>query len=537
MTGIKIYSIGLLCGWFWVFSSGLLIGNTYAKDSELDQKPPNIVIILADDMGFSDLGSYGGEIKTPNIDKLANNGLRFTQFYNTSRCWPTRTSMLTGYYYQQVRDSDGNGPSWAKLLPHYLDRAGYRSYHSGKWHIRTASKPVADGGFDHSHWLRDHNRYFYPETHYRDDDLQPPIEPNSDYYTTTDYTDYAIEFLQDHEANYKNNPFFLYLAYTAPHFPLQAPQEDIKQYEGQYMVGWDSIRTERWKRLKKMGISDNPLPQLEPDVTPYYLNTGIFNALGPGEIEHAVPWKNLTEQQKRFQAKKMSIHAAMISRMDHEVGRLVGKLKSMGELENTIIFFLSDNGADATIMIRGEGHDREAAMGSGETFLCLGPGWSSSSNTPFRRHKMWVHEGGIATPLIVHWPDGIKSKGELHNTPGHVIDLVPTILDLAGIENTNFESSKSQKPKLPGKSLIPVFENAQTINRDNIFFNHANHRAVRVDNWKLLSAPGNQWELYNLAIDRGETYNIAKLKPSLVDSMATLWNKLQEKFRKQAKQP
>ncbi len=323
---------------------------------------PNFLIILADDMGFSDAGCYGGEIHTPNLDRLAANGLRFTQFYNTARCWPTRSSLLTGYYAQQIGMDPPKGPlpPWTRVLPHYLKPLGYRCYHSGKWHLMGAPKPVADGGFDRSYLFEDWDRYFSPSRHFEDDVKLPPVKPDSGYYATTAFADHAINYLKEHAADHAAEPFFLYLAFTSPHFPLHALPEDIARYRDRYLEGWDSIREQRWQRLRQMNLLDCGLPPIDPKFTPRYFKPEVMEQLGPGEVEHPVPWKTLTDEQKRFQATKMSLHAAMVDRMDREIGRVLDQLRVMGALDNTVIFFLSDNGADATLMIRGEGHDRSA---------------------------------------------------------------------------------------------------------------------------------------------------------------------------------
>jgi len=497
---------------------------------------PNIVIILADDMGFSDAGCYGGEIQTPNLDRLAANGLRFTQFYNTARCWPTRSSLLTGYYAQQIGMDPPKGPlpPWTRVLPHYLKPLGYRCYHSGKWHLMGAPKPVADGGFDRSYLFEDWDRYFSPSRHFEDDVKLPPVKPDSGYYATTAFADHAISYLQEHAADHAAEPFFLYLAFTSPHFPLHALPEDIARYRDRYLEGWDSVREQRWQRLRQMNLLDCGLPPMDPKFTPRYFKPEVMEQLGPGEAEHPVPWKTLTPEQQRFQATKMSLHAAMVDRMDHEIGRVLDQLRAMGALDNTVIFFLSDNGADATLMIRGEGHDRSAPAGSWRSFLCIGPGWSSASNTPFRWHKIWTHEGGISTPLIVHWPKGIKARGEFRRDPGHVVDFVPTLLDLAGAHVTNTWHGVTAPP-LAGRSLVPAFARDGTVEHEFIFFQHEGNRGLRMGNWKLVSAQENesQWELYDLGQDRSEMHNLVAQQPERARQMNDRWTELERTFRGQ----
>jgi arylsulfatase len=300
---------------------------------------PNILVIMADDLGFSDIGCYGSDIATPNLDGLAKDGLRFTQFYNTARCWPTRSALITGYYPQQIHMDPPRGrlPAWTRTLPQWLKPLGYRSYHSGKWHVNGAPNPVGDGGFDHSYYLEDHDRNFNPTKILVDDQLQPPVAKNSGYYTTTAFANHAISCLKEHAAKYASQPFFSYLAFTVPHFPLQAPPEDIARYRDHYLKGWDVVREERWKTLRKMGIVNCGLAPLEPAFTPRYFKTNVLEQVGPGEIEHAVPWAQLTDEQKHYQATKMAIHAAMIDRMDQEIGRVLDQVRAMGAWDNTIM--------------------------------------------------------------------------------------------------------------------------------------------------------------------------------------------------------
>ena len=498
---------------------------TWAANLAASEKP-NVLLIMADDLGFSDLGCYGSEIETPNLDGLAANGLRFTQFYNTARCWPTRAALLTGYYAQQVgRDTlpglkRGNRPSWARLLPEMLKPQGYRSYHSGKWHID--GMPL-ETGFDRSYYLRDQGRFFSPKVHFEDDVKLPEVKRNSGYYGTTAIADHAIRCLKDHADKNGNQPFFHYLAFTAPHFPLHALPEDIAKYRERYRVGWDAIRKNHWQRIKNLGMVDANLSDVERDVGPPYHFPEHLKMLGDGEVNRPLLWSKLTDKQRDFQATKMAIHAAMIDRMDREIGRILDQLRSMRVFNNTLILFLSDNGASAEIMVRTDGHDPAAPPGSAASYLCLGPGWSTTSNTPFRRHKTWVHEGGISTPLIAHWPAEIKAKGELRRNVGHVIDVVPTILEISG--GKPFETLNGEPvPPAPGKSLVPVFMNDGSVAHDELWWSHEDNRAIRVGDWKLVAAKGDPWELYDLATDRTETKNCAKEYPEKVDALAKSWN-------------
>jgi arylsulfatase len=496
---------------------------------------PNVLLIVADDVGFSDLGSYGGEIRTAHLDRLAANGLRFTQFYNTARCWPTRAALMTGFYPQQVNmdPRQGSFPGWVRLLPQVLKPLGYRSYHAGKWHVSHAPRVKADAGFDHSYQLEDHDRFFEPTLHFLDDRQLPATPPGSGYYATSAITDYTVRWLREHASEHARKPFFAYVAFTAAHFPLQARSADIARYQDTYRKGWEHVRTRRHARQLQLGILRSALSPPDPHFrAPTYDTPDLVAQLGSGEVLYSLPWASLTEEQKDFQARKEAIHAAMIDRMDRAIGRILDQLRSTGTLDNTIVFFLSDNGASAEMLVRGDGHDPTAEPGSAGSFLCLGPGGSTVSNTPFRGHKIWTHEGGISTPLIVHWPAGIAARGELRRDVGHVVDLMPTILELAGGRGDTWPAAGAPAP--PGQSLVRAFARSGALRRDYVFFHHQGHRALRVGDWKIVSSPGSPWELYDLSRDRSELQDQATRKPDLVERMALRWSRLEEAFRRQA---
>lgn len=518
-------------------NSAAAFASTAAADGT-DSTPskPNILLIMADDLGFSDLGCYGSEIATPNLDALSQEGIRFSQFYNTARCWPTRASLLTGYYAQQVRrdalpgvpsggGNRGKRQAWAVLLPRMLKSAGYRSYHTGKWHID--GMPI-ENGFDRSYLLKDQGRFFNPVRHWKDDVQLPPVKKGTDYYATTALADHSIEVLQEHAADHAKQPFFHYLAFAAPHFPLHALPQDIAAYRDTYAEGWESIRAQRWKRMQQRGILSNrtvPAPsRVERDLGPPYHFPDAFKTLGKYEINRPTPWKNLSTEQQSFQATKMSIHAAMIHRMDIEIGRVFNQIRKMGEWENTIVIFLSDNGASAEIMVRDDGHDPDLPAGSAGTYLCLGPGWSTTCNTPFRRHKTWTHEGGTSTPLIVSWPNGIDARGEVRHDVGHVIDIVPTLLEISG------GSPPESAPKPPGKSLVANLKNETPVTHDSLWWFHDGHKAIRVDNWKAVAPIGEPWELYNLADDRGESTDLAISHARKLESLISQWQQQLDSF-------
>jgi arylsulfatase len=493
---------------------------------------PNFVVILADDMGYSDAGCYGGEIDTPNLDRLAGRGVRFTQGYSTARCGPSRSCLLAGYYAQQTACdvmTPGTTPVWTRFLPEYLKPLGYRSYHSGKWHIRF--RPLTGTGFDRSYALLEENRYFTPRLHALDEQQLPAVKPEDGFYITTAIADHALRFLRTHAAEHSGDPFFLYLAFTAPHFPLHALPHDIARYRDRFAEGWDVARERRLRRMRRMGLVNCGLAPLEPGVRPPW-NTPenvLVEKIGPGEVLRAVPWSSLTREQKDLQRTKMAIHAAMVTRMDEEIGRVVHQLRAMNALDNTVIVFLSDNGASAEQIIRGDGHEASVPPGSARSYLCLGPGWASAANTPFRLHKSWVHEGGIASPLIVHWPAGAGTSGRLRHDPCHFIDVLPTLVDLAGGEPEALRAEGA--PPLPGRSLVPAVTGRARVEREYLYFNHSNNRALRIGDWKIVAAgQTGPWELYDLGTDRAEQRNLADEQPERVRQMAAIWRERDAEF-------
>jgi arylsulfatase len=533
-----------------IFGIGLGSSSERAAAADTgDVRQPNILLIMADDLGYSDLGCYGGEIQTPNLDALAAGGLRFTQFYNTGRCWPTRASLLTGYYPQSVRrdavpgiasGGQGTRPTWAPLICRPLSQAGYRTYHTGKWHID--GQPI-EAGFDLSYNLEDQNRFFNPTAHSKNDRPLPAVAKDSGYYATVALGEHAIECLTHHASAHAEQPFFQYLAFTAPHFPLQALPADIDHYRQLYRVGWDTLRANRWSRLQGLGLVSGELSAVQNEVGPPYDRPADIALLGGGEVNRPRSWESLDDLQAEFQATKMAIHAAMVDCLDRQVGRVLDLLRETGQLDNTIVLFLSDNGASAEIMVRGDGHDPAAAMGSWASHLCLGPGWSTVSNTPFRYHKTWTHEGGIATPLIVHWPAGIAARSELRSAPGHVIDIWPTLLEVAGASEFVTDA-----PAKPGQSLIPTFhasaddpssenlappDSASEVAR-TLWWSHEGNRALREGRWKISAVKDGDWELYDLANDRTETHDLAGENPGKLAELQARWDELNEQHTRMA---
>jgi arylsulfatase len=502
--------------------------------------PPNFVIFLADDMGYSDVGCYGGEIATPNLDALATRGVRYTQFYNTARCWPTRAALLTGYYAQQVgfdgmpdfkNSNPRRRPAWAQLLPEYLRTLGYRNYHSGKWHLD--STPFSSG-FDHSYTLLDYDRNFGPQRHTLDDRSLPTPKPEEKYYSTTAIADHTIDFLKEHDEKHREQPFFAYVAFTVPHFPLQAPPDDIGRVGDRYEVGWDVIRRERWKRIAEKLHLPGELSALEPKTGTPYFSASAYKRFGDSEVWLETPWEKLSAEKQAWQAQKMAIHAAMVERMDREIGRVLDQVRAMNAEQNTLVLFLSDNGASAEIAHRGNGHDANAAPGSARSFLSLGPGWSNAANTPFRRHKIWVNEGGIATPLIASWPAGISAKGELRHTVGHVIDITPTLVKLSGGEMRS-QLDGDDLPPVPGRDLAATFNSDVSIDRDCLWWLHERNRAIRKGDWKLVEARDEKrWRLFDLSKDRAENHDLVAKHPDKVRELSEIWESKLEEFRTQA---
>ena len=482
-----------------------------APRAHADQPPrPNIVLIMADDMGFSDLACFGSEISTPNLDRLAASGLRFTQFYNTARCCPTRAALLTGLYQHQAgighMVSDRGSPAYRGFLndrcvtiAEALGAGGYATLMSGKWHV----------GERRPHWPRDRgfDRYFgliSGGSNYfrldrgrqmaRDDD--PFVPESADFYMTDAFSDHAVAFVDEYGG--KAKPFFLYVAYTAPHWPLHAWPEDIAKYRGGYAKGWDALRRERRQRMIDMGIVDAKWP------------------LTPRDAQ-APAWKNAEDQDDLDL--RMSVYAAQIDRMDQGIGRIVDKVREVGAEKNTLILFLADNGGCAERVDRGK---PGAPAGHADSFLSYGLPWANASNTPFRLYKHWVHEGGIATPLIAFWPAGIKRPGTITRQVGHVIDIMATCLDLAGVDYPEAHEGKAITP-LEGKSLAPIFERGTRPAHDALYWEHEGNRAIRQGKWKLVSKFPGDFELYDLEADRTETTDLAKRHLERVGRMKQSW--------------
>jgi len=501
------------------------------KKSENAQEPPNIIIILADDMGYSDLGCYGGEISTPNIDKLAAEGILFTEFYNAARCCPTRASLITGLYPHEAGmgamvknpGSVPEGPYQGYLnntsvtIAEVLKQGDYYTAASGKWHVGEVRPHwPTDRGFDNYYGLISGAANYFDITkgkaadtkrHFAIDSMEH-MPPKENFYLTDAFTENAIKFLR--KAETKEQPFFLYLPYTAPHWPLHARQEDIDKYIGKFMLGWDVLRQERFERMVNKGIIDESwlLSERDPQVT---------------------PWNELDQEQKEKMDLLMAIYAAQIDRMDQGIGKVLSQLENMGATDNTLIFFLSDNGGSEEYGAFGSDFwgnfwDGEARPGSGDSYHSYGGSWANLSNAPFRMYKKRTHEGGIATPLLVSWPDQISEKGSLNHQPGHIIDIMATICDVADVEYPQTFKGNAITP-LPGKSLAALFDGGHELEARTICWEHIGNRAIRQGDWKLVAREGEDWELYNLSVDRSETNNLIK---SEMDKAARLQEAYEE---------
>jgi arylsulfatase A-like enzyme len=496
---------------------------------------PNIVLIMADDMGFSDIGCYGGEIATPNLNALAKGGIRFTQFYNAARCCPTRAALMTGLYPHQAgighMMEDRQLPAYrgdlnkqCVTIAQVLKSAGYRTYMSGKWHVT----PVNDSkhnwplqrGFDKFYGtIHGAGSFYDPVTLTRDNTPIAPDKP--DYFYTDAISDNAVAYIA--EAANQPEPFFLYIAYTAPHWPLHAPESDIAKYRGRYKQGWDALRAERHKRMISMGIVDKNW------------------ALTPRDP--SVPaWSN--EPYKDWMQQRMEVYAAQVDNMDQGIGRVLAKLKETGIEDNTLVLFLADNGGCAEELrpIRDEsrrarhvpkttrdgkpvkdGNIPNLRPGPYDTYQSYGVGWANASNTPFRLYKHWVHEGGISSPLIARWPRVIKKTGGLNSEIAHLIDIMATCVDVGAAQYPKTFQGNPITP-MEGKSLKPIFETGKRTPHAELFWEHEGNRAVRQGKWKLVSRWPGKWELYDIAADRTELNDLAKTNPQKVAELSAKWD-------------
>jgi len=487
---------------------------------------PNVIVILVDDMGYSDLGCYGSEIATPNIDQLAAQGLRFTNFYNTGRCCPTRASLLTGLYPHQTGlgwmvGADQNVPGYkgeisnkVVTIAEVLKPAGYSTYMSGKWHVTTNTKSYMDKynwplqrGFDRFYGILMSNAHYFNPDNLKSGNLNVDVPPG--YYMTDALADTAAMYVSDHVLTKKKDPFFLYLAFNAPHWPIHAKKKDIDKYMSTYKIGWDKVREQRLAKQKELGLFKNTL-----ELTP--------------RGEGIPAWDDIPEDKRTLWVKKMATYAGAIDCIDQGVGRLIERLKKEGVYDNTLIVFMSDNGGCPEVISRA--NPSLQAYGGPNSFEAVDVNWANASNTPFRLYKAWSHEGGIHTPFIASWPGKTTKSGTYIDNPSHVIDLMPTILELSGA--TYPKTSKGQSvPAYEGRSLVPLFT-GKTLPADRpLFWEHEAKRAVRVKEWKLVADANEKkpyveaWELYNLNDDPTEMVNLATKYPKKVQELQALWDK------------
>ena len=557
----KNLSIIFIAGLTALSVSSWRMNSPVIKSKQAPFKRPNIIVILSDDMGYSDIGCYGGEAATPNLDMLAKEGLRYTQFYNTARCCPSRASLLTGLDPHQagmgwMTSNDFKLPGYRGDLSHNavtiaeaLKTAGYTTYITGKWHLNFEPTPTStkenwplQRGFDHYYGtILGAANYFDPGYLTRDNKLVNTVNDSEykpkQYYFTDAISDNSVKYIKGRD---KQKPMFMYVAYTAAHWPLQAPPEAIEKYKGRFDKGYEFLRRERLERMKKLGVVA-PNEELSP-----------FDG---------TPWAD--EINKPAMLRRMETYAAMIDIMDQGIGRIIKQLKAEGIYENTLIFFMQDNGACAELI--GGGGTRPMAKkpesvaklapedlvytnnppitrdgklvmqgknimaGPADTYLAYMKEWANVSNTPFRKFKHYVHEGGISTPLIVHWPAGIKAHGEIRKQIGHEMDLMPTIIEVAKATYPKVYQHNSIIP-VEGVSLVPSFTSIP-LKREAVYWEHEMNRAVRMGNWKLVS-DGNfkrntytsdPWELYDMSNDRAELKNLATQHPELVKQMSDMW--------------
>lgn len=457
-----------------------------------NNRPPNIILILADDLGWSDLGCYGGEIDTPNIDRLAAQGIRFTRFYNSAKCEPTRASLMSGQYWQDC----GLGITKGITMGRAMHESGYATFAVGKWHLD--GNPV-DRGFDHyfGH-LSGASDYFKGDPTHRLDHAKFTPPKDSGFYTTDANADYAIRFIEESKKDSPQKPYFLYLAFNAPHGPIQAWPKDIAKYRGKYKAGWDALRKSRYDRMIDLGVFKKDW-QLPPR---------------PATIP---AWDSLSDDAQTLEDLRMAIYAAMIDRMDQAIGRVLDRVRDLGDEDNTLVLFLSDNGANP--YDRG----RSGTLPDPAAKWEYGLGWSFLSGTPFQHYKRNMSNGGNCAPCIARWPQGIAKPGTITDQSAHIIDFMPTFLDLAGRPWPQSIDGEPLLP-LPGKSLRPVLAGDSGDLHDSLYFQLMDHRAIIRGNWKLVSDWGRPWSLYDLAGDRSEMMDLSRTQPERFKELESAWN-------------
>lgn len=479
----------LLAAW------GGILNVVKAKEKNVaDHDAPNVVVMMVDDMGFSDLGCYGGEIKTPRLDSLASNGLRFRNFYNTAKCSETRATLLSGLYHPEVGIMKLDH-CWT--LADAMHEGGYKTMMAGKWHLN--GQPTERGFERYFGHLSGATDFFVGDNSFRLNGEQFNV-PKKGFYTTDANVDYAIEFIS--EAQKTDSPFFCYVAFNAPHYPLQAPKDEVDKYRGKYMIGWDELRKQRFARQQKLGIlGDKAVLSPRPKGTP--------------------AWDSLDDKTKDLEDLRMATYAAMIDRVDQNIGRLIDHLKESGDFENTLILFFSDNGACP--FDRNKHIDKQPwEAGSHWTY---DTGWAHACNTPFREFKQKQHEGGISSPCIAHWPAGLKTKtGGVTPEVGHLVDIMPTLMELSGVEYPETYAGRSLKP-LRGRSMLPIFRKEKPAPRGKLFFDFAgSNHALRDGDLKIVARNSGKWELYDIVRDRSELNNLISERADDAKRLIAEWD-------------
>ena len=535
---------------------------------------PNIVLIMADDMGFSDLASYGGEINTPNLDALAENGLRYRSFYNQARCMPTRAALLTGRYPHQTGLGEMGGdrgeehPGYRGNINHesvtlaeVLRLNGYRTYMTGKWHLTNRDRtdePIDNKfnwplqrGFDRYYGtITGAGSFFGPHTLTQDNtnidgdlrfpwvpwsippEVELPVRDDGGFYYTDTINETGARFIREHQEVHGDKPFFLYVSHTAPHWPLHAPEEDIERYLDTYRHGWDEVRQRRYEKMIEMGVID-PAWELSPRPAELPAWDELDLEKMPEQVRDALVANDLDAREEL--ARRMAVHAAMVDRMDRGIAGIVEALQETGRYENTLIMFLTDNGAASEWGIYGFGWPRlennGAPTGSAQSYASYGVAWAHVSNAPFRLWKLFNHEGGAATPFIVHWPAGIKAKGEWRDYTGHIIDMMPTLLEVTGSAYPSQYGGHQIEP-YEGVSLVPSFHDKSLQREGMLFFEHLGRRAVLDGKWKLVTSETGQdgrWKLYDLEADRVESTDLANEYPERAEELAERWQEWAER--------
>ncbi len=479
----------------------LLLSTILSTHHLLAADRPNIVLIMADDLGFSDLGCYGSEIETPNLDALASQGLRFTQFYNTAKCHSSRVSLLTGLYCDQA---GSESLKYGATIAQVMGKAGYFTAMSGKWHL---SKQPTDFGFQR-YWghLSGACNFFKGDNTFRLNGKEwkvPETLNGRPFYTTHAITDFALEFLD--EATGGKDPFLLYVAYNAPHYPLHAPEEAVKKYDGKYDEGWDVLRKRRYEKQVKTSLFPKNW-----DLSP--------------RPDHIPAWDSLSGSEKEWEADRMEVFAAMVDLLDQNIGRIIKSLEKKGILDDTLFLFCSDNGACPFERTRG----RNLKPWNPESYWTYDASWAHVGNTPFRLYKQNQHEGGISSPMIAHWPKGLKvAPGSVTTQPGHLIDFMATFIDVGQATYPDQLDGRVIDP-LQGKSLLPILQGKQRQGHDQLYFHFGTDRALRQGPWKLVSAKLGRWELYNIDHDRTELNDLSSRHPEKVEAMAKEWFRMAE---------